>query len=378
MAEQTPDRGRVALAEDLKRIDGLIAAGEHTAATSACQESLQRHPTSATLHEKMGDTLSARQLWDDAAEWYDLARQLHATPELEEKIADARRRARQARQGGVEEEPRRASPVVLLVGLGLAAVLTVVLAVVLVSGWLRARSAEAPTSAEQIVGEFTPSAGNAAAAAGGMPRSVRGSPAAPGGGRATAPAAREIPGGHWGAVPPAERAPMRDPESTRIEALRDPVTDHDRLVINAVSSLTWGDDRPLTGRVDAMVDEFQGYAVIRVTVPPTASASSLSSQIVTMAYRVGLTAVRADEAISAVTVQMVRARSSEGGAVMEIIWRGNASRRNLEQFGGSAEDVEGLLTQVFAAVRWSSDLRPSPSPYGDGGQPGAGGAGAGP
>ncbi len=380
MTGDTDGGRRDGLQQELIRLDGLLAAGDYSGATSTCQALLHRYPTSAALHEKMGDILMARELWDDAAEWYDLARQLHASPRLDDKIAQARIRARAARKGASEQPVSRWPQLWVLVGLGIAAALTITVAVLLVTGWLRARerpqAAQAPTTAEEAVGGFTPGSGSGGLATTGLPRAVRSSPAAPGSSASNQPAAQEIPGGHWAAGAPPQRAPVRDRQATRIESLTEPITDHDRLVINAVSSLTWGDDRPLTGRVDAMVDEFQGYAVIRVSVPPGVPLASLSRQIVTMAYRVGLTAVRADEAITALTVQMVRARASGSeGAVMEIVWRGNASRRNLEQYSGSADDVEALLTLVFAAVRWSPELAP-PATYEAGSTPGAEGAGA--
>ncbi|HUS81195.1 MAG TPA: hypothetical protein VM283_08000, partial [Armatimonadota bacterium] len=191
------------------------------------------------------------------------------------------------------------------------------------------------------------------------PRSIRSSPAAPRGSKP--PGAQEVPSQHWTATTPAPRAASRrDPRQTRIQQLTEPVTDHDRLVITAVSSLTWGDDRPLTGRVSAMVDEYQGYAVVRVAIPPSVSSAVLKESVVKMAYRVALAAVRADESINAVTVQMVRAVESSSGTVMEIMWRGNASRRNLESHLQYADDPGTLLTQVFATVRWSAGLTPPP------------------
>lgn len=151
----------------------------------------------------------------------------------------------------------------------------------------------------------------------------------------------------------------------------EPITDHDRMVINAVSSLTWGDSRPLTGRVSAMVDEYQGYAVVRITIPPSVSRADLSEEIVRMAFRAARATLMSDEAINAVTVQIVRGVSTgRGSAGMEIMWRGNASRRRVEQFSRSGGDVGILLTQVFAAVRWNPALvEIAPDEYSDDGIP---------
>ncbi|MCD6360262.1 MAG: hypothetical protein J7M38_05295 [Armatimonadetes bacterium] len=377
MAEDKPTAGRGDVDDKLVRIDELMAVGDYTEALAACHELLHQQPTSAVLHEKMGDILFARELWDDAAEWYELARQLQNTPEIEDKLAEARRRDRAARMGDMEPEKRstRPSPAMLTL-LAIAAIVTVTVVVILVTGWLRSRSPQATTQSPTPVGagEFSPAPAATNLSTGGLPRSIRSSPAAPRGGGAQA-GAHENPSGHWSAGLPPQRAPRRDTTATRIESLTEPVTDHDRLVIDAVGSLTWGDDRPLSGRVAALVDEYQGYAVVRVTVPPTVPASNLAEQLVMMAYRVALTAVRADEAINAITVQMVRARSGSGGATMEIIWRGNASRRNLEEHVDLANDPGALLTQVFATVRWSAELRssvPAPQPgMPDTGEPGA-------
>ncbi len=151
----------------------------------------------------------------------------------------------------------------------------------------------------------------------------------------------------------------------------EPITDHDRMVINAVSSLTWGDSRPLTGRVSAMVDEYQGYAVIRITIPPSVPREGMSEDIVRMAFRAARATLMADESIYAMTVQIVRGMSTGSGtAGMEIMWRGNASRRRVEEFSRSGGDVGTLLTQVFAAVRWNPSLTAiAPEEYADDGMP---------
>ena len=361
----------------LSEIADLTAAGDYPEAQSVCQRLLRDHPTSAALHEQMGDLLYARELWDDAAEWYDLADQLGDSLDLKQKMHDAQRHDRAARMGGPDdddEEQRAASRRnTHLMMLGVAAALVTVVAVVLVIGWLRSRGGEAPpttlagsqmTTRDGISGGLRSLSGTA------PPRGIVASPRAPGSG-VSRPYAHAQPGGDWSASLPSARAPRRNPTTTQIETMVEPITDHDRMVINAVSSLTWGDSRPLTGRVSAMVDEYQGYAVVRVTIPPSVSRAGLAEDIVRMAFRVARATVMADEAINAVTVQIVRGVSTgRGSASMEIMWRGNASRRRLEEYSRSGDDVGTLLTQVFAAVRWNPALTAiGPEEYTDDGMP---------
>ncbi len=368
------------LASGLSRVNELVDAGKYADAQSQCQGLLHDNPTSAALHETMGDILARRELWDEAAEWYELARQLHDSLELAKKYHDAVRRDRSARMGGADEfedeeiATRRRGTRLLL--LGVAAAVVSVVAIILIVGWLRTRDLQSdPNSITFAMDQPTTTRGTGLRSLSGNrgPRGMVTSPRAPGG--SAAPFAHELPDLHYGAVT-GQLAPRVQPRgtSTRQEEITAPITDHDRKVIDATSSLTWGDDRPLTGRITAVVDEFQGYAVIRISIPPTVPRGNLSEEIVKMAYRVALTAVRSDEAILGLTIQVVRnrtSRASDGG--LEVVWRANATRRKLEEHVHSADHASILLTQVFAGVRWSPTITEiTPREYDDTALPGAG------
>ena len=100
MAEEEGGQQERELEDGLGQVAELIEKGQHADAQRACRELLGAHPTSAAVHEKMGDILHHRELWQDAAEWYDLAAQLADTPGLQAKISVAESRAKEARLGG--------------------------------------------------------------------------------------------------------------------------------------------------------------------------------------------------------------------------------------------------------------------------------------
>ncbi len=338
--------------QELREIDRLINEENLVAAQATCKKLLKEHPTSAAAHEKMGDILFERELWEDAAEWYDLAIRLAETPELRAKRSEANQRAREARTGGpvpapVEDDGRRR-----LAWLGVAAAVMLVVVVLVVIGIVRSRSGETP----EDVAVNRPQGEVAEVTSPGLtgPSTVRGTRNAPTpspGRAAEVPRARENPERHWAAVQMPRRAPRRTISRARSTVeLSGPFTDHDRAVINAVSSLTWGDDRAMTGDVHAMVDPFTGYAVVRVLVPESLPTDGLIEQVVRQAYRIAQTAVNADEVISAVTIQMV-ATAPSGERI--VAFRGNTSRKALAQVDEERPSFTMLWTQIFRDVRWN-------------------------
>jgi hypothetical protein len=174
---------------------------------------------------------------------------------------------------------------------------------------------------------------------------VGGTPAATGG-------AQEVPSGHWSAqaIPPtrAERRPITS--RTSAASSPEPLTDHDRAVIEAVSSLTWGDERSMSGRVSAMVDPYTGYAVVRATIPSSLPAGGLVEAVVKQAYRVAMATIQADEVVKTLTVQMVRTTPS-GERV--LAFRGNTTRTVLRGLGNQPPDFATLWNDIFKTVWWN-------------------------
>lgn len=343
--------------QELKQVDELIGEGDLVAAQRMCKRLLQQHPTNAGVHEKMGDVMRRRELWEDAAEWYDLAAQLHETEGLKAKRADVLQRARETRRSGPEphlvedaDSPRR-----LMLWLGIAAAAMLLVAVGVIWSIARGGGDEGAgfTRVADGDGPVTRSPGLTA------PSPVRGtrSAPAPSQGTQSIPSARANPDQHWSAGQMPRRAPRRavsSRSSTGISASStSPVTDHDQAVVNAVSSLTWGDNQQLTGRVQAMVDPYSEYAMISVTIPRAIPENTMVETVVRQAWRVALAAIQADEVINTMTIRMIHV-AEDGERV--VAFRGNTKRVALQALAVDRPDLATLWTRVFATAWWNPQV----------------------
>jgi hypothetical protein len=353
MAEAPQGRQERELADAFRDVDDLMAEGQYTRAQAVCRKLLAQNPTSAAVHEKMGDVLHRRALWQDAAEWYQLSAQLSETPEVRAKIADATRRAREARLGGPEPEEIAARTAqrqrVVLRLLGMAAFVTMTVAVVVAVRLLTLRRAEAPPVSPEAQAA-APVTRSTSLSGPPTKRPARPSPSAPRG----AGGAEENPERHWAAVEAPPRPLRRQAPTTVIEDIAGPVTEADRAVISAVSSLTWGEGTDLRGRVAAQVDPYSGFAMITVTIPRSVPAGTLLERVVRQAHRVCLTAIRTDESIKSITIRVLRSVSGSRSPV--LAFRGNTSREVLEQYRDSNVKFEILWEKVFRTVRWNPEI----------------------
>ncbi len=363
--------------QELQEVESLIEEGDLARAQVLCKQLLQKHPTNAQAHEKMGDIMRKRYMWEEAAEWYNLAAQLQDSEALRAKRADVLQRAKESRRGGVEPhlvDEDTTSRLTLWIGLGAAAMLLVIAAIafsifggeeepeqiVVDPGGIGAIDAPGGsgipslTPPSPVRGSQTPSGGGVTGGAGGAAAGANGGAGS-----------RAIPGGQWRAqdLPrsPQQRAPRR-PVTTRSTSgispeSPEPRTDHDQAVISAISSLTWGDNRPMTGRVDAMVDPFSGYAMISVLIPEAMEERGLVEAVVRQAWRAARAAVQADEVINSLTIRMVRV-SEEGERV--VAFRGNTTRNMLQAVQTDRPDMEMLWNNIFAGVWWNPDAGGTP------------------
>ncbi len=356
--------------QELRKVDELIEEGDLVAAQHACKRILQQHPTDAAAHEKMGDVMARRELWEDAAEWYDLAAQLNETEAIKAKRSEARQRAKEARTGGPEphlvedaESPRR-----LLMWLGIAAAAMLLVAIGVIFSIARGGEEDEAVTTTRTVDQDGPSTTTPGLTSPSSVRGTRDTPSPSGSGNARSmPAARANPQQHWRATQTPRRAPRRPVTSrsrTGISAdSPEPTTDHDQAVVNAISSLTWDDNRPMTGRVSAMVDPYSGYAMISVTIPRTLPDAGMVETVVRQAWRVALTAVQTDEVITSMTVRMVRV-VEDGERV--VAFRGNTNRRTLTSLKTDSPDFDTLWNRVFASVWWNSQIGGEPPAMAEG------------
>ncbi|MBD3293713.1 MAG: hypothetical protein GF393_12370 [Armatimonadia bacterium] len=344
--------------QELKKVDELIGEGDLVAAQRMCKRLLQQHPTNAAVHEKMGDVMRRRELWEDAAEWYDLAGQLHETEAIKAKRADVLQRARETRSTGPEphlvedaDSPRR-----LMLWLGIAAAAMLLVAVGVIWSIARGGDGDDATPATRVADSDGPVSRSPGLTA---PSPVRGTRSAPAPSRGTQsiPTARANPEHHWSAGQMPRRAPRRTVSSRSRTGISvssaSPVTDHDQAVVNAVSSLTWGDNQQMTGRVQAMVDPYSEYAMISVTIPPAIPEQEMVETVVRQAWRVALAAIQADEVINTMTVRMVHVTES-GERV--VAFRGNTKRAALQALAVDQPDLGTLWTRVFATAWWNPQV----------------------
>jgi len=118
--------------QELQEVESLIEEGDLARAQVLCKQLLQKHPTNAHAHERMGDIMRKRYMWEEAAEWYALAAQLQDSEALRAKRADVLQRAKESRRGGVEPhlvDEDTTSRMTLWIGLGAAAMLLVIAAI---------------------------------------------------------------------------------------------------------------------------------------------------------------------------------------------------------------------------------------------------------
>lgn len=346
--------------QELQQIDRLIEEGELERAQIIAKSLLQKHPTSAAAHEKMGDVARARELWEDAVEWYDLARQLHDSPDISRKLAEAKRSMQAARKGGPEPELVEDTGQGRLLWLGIATAFLTLVVVLVVIGFAQSRRTEETQQAQTDVVPPTTAPRSPGLTSPSTVRSMPTERPSFGSGATVADTkpetqATENPAQHWTATPVTGRAPRRPISTaraapTRQAALTEPVTDHDEAVINAVSSLTWG-NRPMTGRVSAMVDPYTGYAMVRVTIPTSLESNNMLEEVVAQAYRVAQATVQSDEVINTITVQMIRVTPT-GERV--VAFRGNTSREALAAYSErTTPDFDTLWNKLFKTVWWN-------------------------
>jgi len=362
--------------QELRQVDALIEEGDLVGAQRLCKQLLQKQPTNAAAHEKMGDVMRKRELWEDAAEWYDLAGQLQDTEALRAKRADVLQRAKEARKSGPEPhlvDEDTPSRLMLWLGLGAAAMLLVVVGVVF-SIFSRGTPPE-QAEGRRVADGDGPVAGGSSLSAPSPVRGTRSVPASGAGagtGIQTIPHATANPDRHWTATRMPRRAPRRalsTRSTTGISASSpEPTTDHDQAVINAVSSLTWGDSRPMTGRVSAMVEPFSSYAMVSVTIPQALPEDGIVEAVVRQAWRVAVAAVQSDEVIKSLTIRMVRV-NADGERV--VAFRGNTSRAMLQAVDTDRPDFRTLWTKVFADVWWNPEAGGNAPVVGQGANSGA-------
>jgi hypothetical protein len=135
-----------------------------------------------------------------------------------------------------------------------------------------------------------------------------------------------------------------------------PLADRDVLLTRALGSLNWPNGDPLGWRVIALMDPFTGYALISVEVPPAMRSNNLYTPVISMAYRLAVTAVQSDRGIDSLTVRMLTQVEDERGRHLQLVaFRGNTTREALDYYlkRGIEPDAATIWSHVFATTWWN-------------------------
>lgn len=341
------------LAAEISHINLLLDQGEVDRARHQAQEVLLLHPNSAVIHALMGDIAAARREAREAIDWYELSLRLERNPAVQSRLD--RQREQLERQAETEIDQLLAPPPnrqrVLVLGLiGGLVVLGILIAII--AGVRASRGGERRTG-----GRATPS----------RPASRTGAPGAPVAGLpGTGPATYPAPAiGGRPAVSAAPRPSVGTPAPPTIggavritESIEAPLSDRDRLLGQALSGITWGTGEQLGWRVMALVDDFTGYALLNVEVPPGVQRVDLSGTVTDMAYRLAVAAIQADSGVQSLTVRVTVQVEANDRNAMLLAFRANTTRDHLDYYlkRGIQPDRQTIWDHVFATAWWNPSV----------------------
>jgi hypothetical protein len=347
------------LAAQISSINLQIDQGSLDAAERQAQEALQAHPNSATIHALMGDIAAARRDGREAIDWYELSLRLEPNPQVHARLERQREQLEAESEAEIDrllERPRDQKQRRLILGV-VGGLIVLGIVVALIASALSGRGperrsagragtprpgAQAGAPAPQTPGAALPQAPGAPA----VQPPVAGRPAA----SATPRPATGVPGP---ATQPPPAGVVRITE--RVEA---PLSDRDRLMTQALSGMTWGTGEQLGWRVMALVDDFTGYALITVEVPPSVQRVALSDTVIDMAYKLAVAAIQADSGVQSLTVRVMAPVEVERRNVMLLAFRANTTRDHLDYYlkRGLQPDRETIWSHVFATTWWNPSV----------------------
>jgi hypothetical protein len=335
------------LQNGLTEIGLLIERRNFERAQSVAQQLLLQFPNNAAVHAALGDVASARHLHREAMEWYELSLRLEQNQDVRERLSRQRDLLDEERLRDEEEiEGGRDNRPLLIAGVA-AGLILLILAIGLISSAMRNRHrAPAETAAapgRPITRTAQPTEGTGQQAPVTARPGIR--PGAPGpygvgAGSAEAPAGPNAPVGGLNVT----------------QSVDAPLADRDVLLTRALGSLNWPNGDPLGWRVIALMDPFTGYALISVEVPPAMRSNNLYTPVISMAYRLAVTAVQSDRGIDSLTVRMLTQVEDERGRHLQLVaFRGNTTREALDYYlkRGIEPDAATIWSHVFATTWWN-------------------------
>ncbi len=336
--------------EQLAEIRELIARGELAQAQRLVQENLAQYPHSAALHALMGDIAAARRQPREAIDWYALSLRLEDNPEVR-----AHMQQQQELLAAVvsEEEPSepaltRQRLVWMIVG-GFVAVALILTGLGILASRRPPSEPRRPFAApvrpaeQPLMGPGRAASPPPALVSPSRPPSAASVPA-------PAPSAR--------AAAPAPSVPTPGGNVLITQSLEAPLSDRDRLLTQALSGVTWPTGEALGWRVQAIVDDFTGYAMITVQTPRSLRMADVPGVIIDMAYKIAVAAIQADRGLLSLTVRILMPVESDGKKKILLAFRGNTTREHLEYYlkRGQQPDRNTIWNHIFATTWWNPSI----------------------
>ena len=340
------------LAAQLERVAEMINSGQYQTAEVICRELVDSYPDSAEAHAVLADAFAARQLWSEAADWYELAVQLGAGPEVDQRLERVRRR-RAAYSGEAPSESnsaqleRQRARLGWILGGAAAAVLLAVGIVVL--GLQTPRMPATPSSglAARTYPPRAISGRSATAQVRTAPQSVPRRPQQP-----KAPTSAT-------SSPSAQHAPIPHAPAIITRGKMGPVSDRDYRLARVLGSLTWPDSTPMSDAVAVMMDPYTGYAMITFEIPRALEGQELFDMVMRQSYSVAAAALRTDAGIQSLTIRVVATMTTPDKEKRSVVaFRANTNRVALEEWMklGREPTVQELWDEVFATSWWNPNV----------------------
>jgi len=336
--------------EPLAEIRELIARGELAQAQHRVQESLAQHPHSAVLHALMGDIAAARRQPREAIDWYALSLRLEDNPEVRARLQQQQELLAAVTADAQPAEPTstRQRLIWMIVG-GFIAVALILTGLGILASRRPPSEPRRPSVAPVRPAE-QPFTGPSQAAS--PPRTV----VAPS--RPPSAASAPLPAPSARAAVPAPAMPAPSGNVLITQSLEAPLSDRDRLLTQALSGVTWPTGEALGWRVQAIVDDFTGYAMITVQTPRSLRIADVPGVIIDMAYKIAVAAIQADSGLLSLTVRILMPVESDGKKKILLAFRGNTTREHLEYYlkRGQQPDRNTIWNHIFATTWWNPSV----------------------
>lgn len=339
-------------------IRALLEERNLSLAADRCGRLLQDYPDEAEAHALMGDIYAARQQWAEAVEWYTLAEQRGAGPEVSRRRAAAEAMVPRPVPAPTLPQPppdlhgQRTRILAIFGAAAAVVIIAVVIALLALSsgGPSTTTTRRAPRPPGTAPAPPPPATSSAADRGSGSLATT--TPVTP------APAASPTPpaAGQGAAAPSTSRPPVVHAPVIITRRMDVPATDEDYIIARAVGALTWPDGTSMAGDVSVMMDPYQAYCVLTFRIPDTLPAGNLADMVVQQAYRAVIAAMDADAAISAITVRALATITTQHRQQTTLqAFRANLSREALNNWRQALPNptAQQLREQVFATVWWN-------------------------